>query len=130
MLTEIEIKLARKIKLKSLQEKGKSQIIGHVFKYLYHHFHLFGIGMINTSLGILLVTPVSIEVIEMRLSGVGTENVKQEIVSTECIPLLKILDLHHAHEVNQETGYNGFIIVAGAFLMRNMENQNDHENKI
>ena len=79
MLTEIEIKTARKTKLKSSQEKGKSQIIGHVFKYLYHHFHLFlGIGMNNTSLGILLVTPVSIEVIEMRLSGVGTENVKQE----------------------------------------------------
>ena len=111
--TAIELKLARDdtTKFQLALEKGKSQIIGHLSKRLF-----LGIGRNAAAIGVCL-THLSIEAIQMKLSGVGTKDVDLATLSTGCIPFLfkKILTDNHVF-VNKETAANGFVLLAGVLM--------------
>ena len=68
---------------------------------------------------------MSIEAIQMILSGVGTEEVSIETVSTGCVPFLGVdflTDTRKNAGVDRETGPNGFIFLAG-LLMHTLRTQ-------
>ena len=116
--TAIELKLARDdtTKFQLALEKGKSQIIGHLSKRLEHEFDFLGIGRNASAIGVCL-THLSIEAIQMNLSGVGTKDVDLATLSTGCIPFLgkKMLTDNHVF-VNKETEANGFVLLAGVLM--------------
>jgi hypothetical protein len=89
--TAIEIKVARqdtKSQFHNVLVKGRSQVFGHVSKLIEQKgFDFAGIGRDVAGLGVNL-TLLSIEVIQMNLSGVGTKNVKIDTLSTGFVPLL------------------------------------------
>jgi hypothetical protein len=125
--TPIEIKVARQDTNQFYQAlvKGRQQIFGHISKLLEHYFDFAGIGKNASAAGVSL-TLQSIEVIEMNLSGVGTEKVKIDTLSTGVVPLLgrelwsddNVKMIPESLPVENELEGYGFILLAGA-LMRN-----------
>jgi len=85
----IEIKAApdSKGKFQKAVEKGRSQIFGHLGKRLLYAFDFGGAGENACAVGISL-THLSIEVIKMSLSGVGTKEVELRSIGTGLVPLL------------------------------------------
>jgi hypothetical protein len=81
----IEVKpLGRKqTTLADLHEEGVHQVIGHLAKEIYHYLHLGGVGCDHVCRRGAVLTLVSVEIIEMELSGVGTENVTLRVRRTQ-----------------------------------------------
>ncbi|CAB9505709.1 expressed unknown protein [Seminavis robusta] len=84
----VEIKASSKDqnKLNNRLEKGRNQIVGHLAKKLYHAFHFGGAGIEAAAVGVSL-SQLSIEVIELKITGLGTNDVKLEGKTTGCVPL-------------------------------------------
>jgi hypothetical protein len=82
-------------------EKGRSQVVGHLGKQLAYSFDFGGAGKNASNLGVVLTTG-SIEVIEMKLTGVGTLEVDLSAVGTGVKAFLGTQD------------DNGFVLLAGA----------------
>jgi hypothetical protein len=82
-------------------EKGRSQVVGHLGKQLAFSFDFGGAGKNATTLGIVLTTG-SIEVIQMRLTGVGTVDVDLSATGTGVKAFLGT------------AADNGFVLLAGA----------------
>ena len=109
-------------KLQKSLEKGRSQIVGHLGKILSFSFDFGGVGKDSYALGTVL-TPLSIEVVKMTLSDVGTEEVDLRVIGTGCLPLLgkDYLDRHAKHAMSLissdvSEGEEGFVLLAGALI--------------
>jgi hypothetical protein len=83
---EIKPTAREKVSLAKILMQGESQIIGHLAKMLMEAFHLGGIGANRVVRGVVM-TMVSVEVVEMELSGMGTAQVKLETKKTGHKPL-------------------------------------------
>jgi hypothetical protein len=70
------------VSLKALHEEGLHQGIGHLAEEIQHYFDLGGIGCNHRCRGIIL-SLVSIEVLEMELLNVGTKEVDVKIRRTQ-----------------------------------------------
>jgi hypothetical protein len=83
---EIKPTAREKVPLAKMLAQGESQIIGHLAKILMEAFHLGGIGADKVVRGVVM-TMVSVEIVEMKLSGMGTAKVKLETSKTGHEPL-------------------------------------------
>jgi hypothetical protein len=119
----IEIKPARieAGKFNKALQQGRSQIVGHLGKRLLPAFDFGGAGKNEGALGVSL-THLSIEVINMTLTGVGTKAVSLDMITTGCVPLLGKASLSDAQI--KEFGSidtNGFVLLAGALKHRSSQ---------
>jgi hypothetical protein len=97
-------------------EKGLSQVVGHLGKRLLNAFDFGGAGKNASAVGVCL-THLSIEVIEMSLSGVGTVDIDLAAIGTGRVPLLGTDLLSKKHEdYLVSTDANGFVLLAGALI--------------
>jgi hypothetical protein len=83
---EIKPTAREKVPLSKMLKQGENQIIGHLAKILMEAFHLGGIGANRVVRGVVM-TMVSVEIVEMKLSGMGTAEVKLETSKTGHEPL-------------------------------------------
>ena len=83
---EIKPTAREKVPLSKLLVQGENQVIGHLAKILMEAFHLGGIGVDSGVRGVVM-TMVSVEIVELELSGVGTSKVKLETRKTGHLPL-------------------------------------------
>jgi molybdopterin-binding protein len=83
---EIKPTAREKVSLAKMLVQGESQVIGHLAKMLMDAFHSWGIGINRVVRGVVM-TMVSIEIVEMELSGMGTAKVKLETRKTGHEPL-------------------------------------------
>ena len=83
---EIKPTAREKVSLPKMLVQGENQVIGHLAKILMEAFHLGGIGVDSAVRGVVM-TMVSVEIVEMELSGVGTAKVKLETRKTGHLPL-------------------------------------------
>ena len=97
--------------------KGKAQTTGHLAKKLEHAFNFCGAGVDVSTIGVSL-TQLSIEVIELRLSGLGTENVDVSGRSTGAMPLGLDRDMEEQHYLKPAPAsmISGFVLLAAAIL--------------
>jgi hypothetical protein len=115
----IEIKSApnSKGKFNKAVETGRLQILGHLGKRLLYAFDFGGAGENKCAVGICL-THVSIEVIKMSLSGVGTKEVDLRAIGTGLVPLLgaEFVTQDHQKEELESVETAGFVLLAGALI--------------
>jgi hypothetical protein len=114
----VEIKTApdEKGRFETAIKKGKSQVVGHLGKRLLYAFDFGGAGKNAEAAGICL-THLSIEVIKMTLSGVGTADIDLAATGTGLVPLLGTDLLSKGHEdFLKSTDANGFVLLAGALI--------------
>jgi hypothetical protein len=112
----IEIKTAPDAigKFKKAIEKGRNHTLGHLGKRLLHAFNFGGAGENACAVGVCL-THLTIEVIKMTLSGVGTKEVALGVIGTDCVPLLGTESLTPEQKGALESmEVAGFILLAGA----------------
>jgi hypothetical protein len=83
---EIKPTAREKVPLAKMLAQGESQVIGHLAKMLMDAFHSWGIGIDRVVRGVVM-TMVSVEIVEMELSGMGTAEVKLETRKTGHEPL-------------------------------------------
>jgi hypothetical protein len=83
---EIKPTAREKVSLAKMLVQGENQVIGHLAKILIDAFHLWGIGIDRVVRGVVM-TIVSVEIVEMKLSGMGTAEVKLEMRKTGHAPL-------------------------------------------
>jgi hypothetical protein len=83
---EIKPTAREEVSLDKRLVQGENQIIGYLAKILMETFHLGGIGADRVVRGVVMTT-VSVEIIEMKLSGMGTAKVKVELKKTGHEPL-------------------------------------------
>jgi hypothetical protein len=83
---EIKPTAREKVSLAKMLVQGENQVIGHLAKILMDAFHLWGIGINRVVRGVVM-TIVSVEIVEMQLSGMGTAEVKLETRKTGHEPL-------------------------------------------
>jgi hypothetical protein len=118
VLGAVEIKTASGAiaKFKKAVKKGQSQILGHLGKRLAYAFDFGGVGKNACAVGVCL-THLSIEVIKMTLSGVGTVDVKLAATGTGCVLLLGTDCLSKEHkDYLKSMDANGFVLLAGALI--------------
>ena len=99
-------------------KKGRLQTVGHLAKKIEHAFHFGGAGVNAAAIGVSL-TQLSIEVIELKLSGAGTNEVKISEVSTGLMPLGLDSTMESKHGLKSEQKESGIFLLAGAILYAN-----------
>lgn len=105
-------------KFKKAIEKGKTQVFGHLGKRLAYALDFGGAGKDDSAVGVCL-TPLSIEVIKMSLSNVGTKKVALNVTGTGCVPLLgQGLLTEGQKEVfaADKIDSNGFLLLAAVLM--------------
>ena len=63
--------MREKAPLPKMLMQGENQVIGHLVKILMEAFYLGGIGVDRVVRGVVM-TMVSVEIVEIELSGMGT----------------------------------------------------------
>ncbi|CAB9501768.1 serine threonine-protein kinase [Seminavis robusta] len=120
----IEIKVGRANRGKFVKgtEKERSQVVGHLGKRLEYCFPFGGVGFSSSCIGIVLTT-LSIEVIRMDLSNVGSTDVALDLLGTGLVPVRLVKDTElpegikklHVKEKGEEIeATDGFVLLAGA----------------
>lgn len=120
----IEIKVGRATRGKFMKgtEKGRLQIVGHLGKRLEYCFHFGGVGLDSFCIGIALTT-LSIEVIRMELSNVGSTDVTLDLLGTGLVPVQLIKDTEYSEGIKEQyvkeegketEATDGFVLLAGA----------------
>lgn len=99
------------------QEQAREQVIGHLAKQLLCSFDFGGIGQNDIVCGVVL-SMVSIQVLEMRLTKIGTNEVKLVFRQTPHVPLFRRFELPQGiqTEFDWDMDSNGVLLLAGAML--------------
>lgn len=109
-------------KFETCQNDGKEQLLGHQSKRLQFSFDFAGVGQDDKVLGVVL-SVASVVVYELKLEGVGTENVSLTRRATDCLPLMGIKFV--PEYLMADTGivcrdeipdHTGFVVLAGALM--------------
>jgi hypothetical protein len=117
----IEIKTARDdaSKFKKAIEKGRSQIVGHLWKRVMCAFDFGGTGHNTCTVGVSL-TLLSIEVVKVSLTNIGTLNVNSAASTTGCMPFLerRMMSKGQNAALGPQLNGNGFVVLAGALMYK------------
>ncbi|KAG9285253.1 hypothetical protein G9A89_000252, partial [Geosiphon pyriformis] len=101
------------------QQRAREQVLGHLARQLLCAFDFGGIGQDAVVSGIVL-SMYSVQVLEMKLVDIGTENVDIKVQQTAHVPLLgkTLVPDKIRNDVNLEWDMdsNGVLLLAGALL--------------
>jgi hypothetical protein len=106
-------------------EKGRSQVFGHLGKRVNCAFDFGGAGQDACAVGISL-TCVSIEVLKMTLTNVGTPDVEIASSTTGRLPLLERDMMSEGQKKAANGDANiGFLVLAGALMYKTSSQQEE-----
>ncbi len=99
------------------QDMAREQVIGHMAKRLLCSFDFGGIGQDDVVFGIVL-SMVSVQVLELKLTGVGTDQVRIILRQTPHVPLLgeDFVPISIRDSVAWDMQSDGLLLLAMAML--------------
>ena len=99
------------------QEQAREQVIGHLAKQLLCAFDFGGIGQDDVVRGIIL-SMASVQVLEMRLTKIGTNHVDIGYCQTPHVPLFRSFELPQGVQTkfDWDMESNGVLLLASAMV--------------